>query len=196
MKRRGLGTGSPLISHRDPITSLVQVDNLRRLISESAARTRSALIGLLSNENTLEAFEALKFRQVGFHPLDPRPLNFIEQLNQTLTCLVSLAAVEFLFAEFPAGTPYNLNFGTKSGSDIFAGEQFIAAEVFAAVALTNNRKLRRDVQKVAKTPAAHQFVFFYCPASPTGEWRRIDAYPSVRVISLSRDAIYPHRAGA
>jgi hypothetical protein len=33
----------------------------------------------------------MKFEQVGFHPLEDRPLNIIEQINQTWTFAVAIA---------------------------------------------------------------------------------------------------------
>jgi len=44
----------------------------------------------------------MKFAEMAWHPIDDRPLNLIEQLNQTWTYLVTLKALPFLFERHPA----------------------------------------------------------------------------------------------
>ena len=105
----------------------------------------------------MAVLEALKFKQSGRDPLDPtKPLNMIEQLNQTFTYLVSVRAVEFLFEKHPEAAPFRVNLGTAAGSDVESVDGSVAAEVFAAVAPHNNHKLAKDIAKVRSTPAAAQ----------------------------------------
>ena len=92
--------------------------------------------------------------EIGRHPLENRDLNLVEQVNQTFTILVSLAAVEWLFNYEPTTAPFTLNPGTKSGSDILGQQENLAAEVFAAVRPSNNRKLNLDIERVACATAA------------------------------------------
>jgi len=56
---------------------------------------------------------------------------------------------------------FNVNFGTKSGTDILSTDGSVAAEVFAAVKYDNNNKLKKDINRVAELPAEHKYVFFY-----------------------------------
>ncbi len=49
----------------------------------------------------VEFLRALKFDQVGVHPLQGHALNAIEQVNQSWTCLVALAAVRALLEWHP-----------------------------------------------------------------------------------------------
>src|ERR1035437_2926245 len=55
---------------------------------------------------------------MGWHPIDDRPLNLIEQTNQTWTYLVTLKALPFLFERHPDAGGFCLNLGTQAGTDI------------------------------------------------------------------------------
>ena len=90
----------------------------------------------------------MKFTEMAWHPIDDRPLNLIEQLNQTWTYLVTLKALPFLFERHPAAGGFRLNLGTASGTDIKSVVPgVVAAEVFAAVHPKNNRKLEKGPKK-------------------------------------------------
>jgi hypothetical protein len=96
--------------------------------------------------------QELKFERCGRHPVDDRELHLIEQINQTLTYMVALAAVRKLRTLHPDNT-FRLGRATQKGSDIESEDLKIVAEVFAAVDPKNNRKLRKEVRKVAKLSA-------------------------------------------
>jgi hypothetical protein len=141
-----------------------EATELEAAVRNAAAVAVGDLKRLVSKADPLRVLEALKFERSGRDPLDPsRPLNLIEQLNQTFTYLGSVRAVQFLFDEHPEAAPFRLNLGTASGSDVESVDGSVAAEVFAAVAPGNNRKLAKDVEKVRSTRAEHKYVFFYCP---------------------------------
>ena len=111
-------------------------------------------------------------------------------VNQTFTYLVSLAATEQLLTRHPGAAPITLNLGTSSGSDLESPSQRIAAEVFAAVRRTNNRKLVKDVAKVARVEAAtHRYVFFYCPGEECTPFR-LERFPDVEIIPLSEQQVW------
>lgn len=163
---------------------------LELALASAAEAAVADLAALVSRSHPLDVLEALKFQRFGRDPLDPtRPLNLIEQLNQTFTYLVSVRAVEFLFEEHPEAAPFRLNLGTAPGSDVESVHGSVAAEVFAAVAPNNNRKLAKDVAKVRATPAAHKYVFFYCP----GEFER-QVRDDVVIVPLSLDRARPHES--
>lgn len=155
-------------------------------ITSSATAAVESIRDLLQRRKPLAALEALKFTQVGRDPLDPdRALNLVEQLNQTFTYLVSIRAVEYLFRKHPEAGPYRVNLGTQAGSDVESLDGSVAAEVFAAVHPASNRKLAKDVAKVAATAARHRYVFFHCP----GDYARTDQNGVVVIpLSLSREA--------
>ena len=121
----------------------------------------------------MEFLFQLKFAAVGCDPLNPsRPLNLIEQLNQTFTYLESFIGAAFLFDRHRCVQHLSLNLGTSPGFDIQTSEDGgIAAEVFAAVTPQNNRKLVKDVEKVSAADAAFRYVLFISPAHEAGAYR-------------------------
>ncbi|SLM29188.1 hypothetical protein MTBBW1_1720005 [Desulfamplus magnetovallimortis] len=93
-----------------------------------------------------------------------RPLNLIEQINQTFTYLASFLGAKILFNKHSGLENINLNLGTQSGSDIESNfDGGIAAEVFSSVSPSNNNKLSNDIKKVGKIEDRHKYVFFLCP---------------------------------
>ncbi|TXL72706.1 hypothetical protein FHP25_24460 [Vineibacter terrae] len=68
------------------IRSVEEADALMLLVRASAARARDWMS--TQTEDPLEMLRRIKFEPVGFHPIEDRPLNFIEQINQTWTFAV------------------------------------------------------------------------------------------------------------
>jgi len=128
----------------------------------------------------------MKFEEIGCDPLDTsRKLNLIEQVNQTFTYMASLKAAEYLLNHHPELKSLTLNLGTRSGWDIEADETGgLVAEVFAAVHPGNNRKLDKDIQKVAAAEAEYRYVFFMCPGFDPGLYHGKPTAPGVEVVSL------------
>lgn len=117
----------------------------------------------------------IKFMPIGREPLAPSaPLNLVEQVNQTFTCLVSFRAAQRLFELHPGLSGLLMNIGNANGPDITGtypdgdGVRHVSCEVFAAVAPDNNRKLSKDVNRVAGTAANDRYVFFYSPGYEPG----------------------------
>ena len=118
----------------------------------------------INSKSSKMLFSKMKFGGIGFDPLDSkRELNIVEQVSQSFTYLSSFYALEILFTEYPKLAPFRLNLGTASGSDIESECGELAAEVFAAVAPTNNQQLKKDINKVLEINAKLKFVFFICP---------------------------------
>ena len=138
----------------------------------SAEESQFKIDEISSYSNPLEFLRQIKFEKIGFDPLDAeRPLNFIEQVNQTFTYFASFKAADYLFDRHKGIDSLILNLGTRSGSDIesiFDGG--IAAEVFAAVHPNNNKKLQKDIQKVSLVEAKYKYVFFICPDIEEGPY--------------------------
>lgn len=127
----------------------------------------------------------MKVAAVGCNPLDAEsPLNLIEQINQTFTYLASARAVRILLAERPADAPYKLNLGTTPGSDIESTNGRVAAEVFAAVNTSNNRKLAKDIAKVRATAADAKYVFFMCPGISQGRQGELETTSEIKIWSV------------
>ena len=146
------------------VNNIKELKQFEKKLYESMDKTLfqiSSEIGLNSSQTL---FSKMKFGGIGFDPLDSkRELNIVEQVNQSFTYLSSFYALEMPFTEYPKLAPFRLNLGTASGSDIESECGELAAEVFAAMAPTNNQQLRKDINKVLETNAKLKFVFFICP---------------------------------
>lgn len=169
-----------------------QIRLLRASVREAAERAAAAMRELLENQPAMAALARMKFEELGFHPIENRRLNLIEQVNQTFTYLVSLAAAEDILGRHPGSTPIHLNLGTSSGYDLVSPSRSVVAEVFAAVRRTNNRKLAKDVVKVDGAEALHKYVFFHCPGEAPGV-SHLERFPEVHLIALSAEDVWGHR---
>ena len=172
-----MGTGQLIHSTRE-------LDDLENQVIAAAKRTVEALRKLLSESEPLHAFAQMKFELAGFHPTDDRSLNLIEQINQTFTYLASAQATRWLFQHHPDAAPFRLNLGTAGGTDIESIDGSIAAETFASVDPRNNRKLDKDIDKVACTAAIHKYVFYICPSDTVSEAITSSRNAQVKIVSL------------
>jgi len=118
---------------------------------------------------------ALKFDQVGFHPLDGHALNVIERVNQIWTYLAALSAVRLLFELHPDAGRFSIAPGAPGAPGAPAAqpldvvsevEGLVGAETFAAVDPRNNRKLAKDLVKLSGRAELHRYVFFVSPLFP------------------------------
>lgn len=117
----------------------------------------------------LELLRMMKFDQIGFHPVEERGLNLIEQLNQTWTYAVALAASAKLLELHPDADGFYVAPGAHMAIplDIMSRrEGFVGAETFAAVDPRNNGKLARDLAKMGQRSEQHRYVFFCSPKFP------------------------------
>jgi len=172
------------------VHSASEVCDLRAKLFHAAVATHSELTAVLKSSTGLRTLMQLKYDKVGYDPLDStRKLHLIEQLNQTFTYLASFQAALELFKLHTEIRSLKLNLGTESGADIETDDSGgIVAEVFATVNPANNRKLRLDVAKAAKSHAAHKYVFFLCPKF-SGKRESVSGFDSVTVIALDWEGI-------
>jgi len=160
---------------------LIDVGVLEDEIRVAAEQAVAAVRGLVEKADPLVLLEAVKFDKMGRDPMEPtRSLNFIEQVNQTFTALVSVRAVEYLFEHHPEAAPFRVNLGTAPGSDVESLDGSVAGEVFAATHPGSNGKLKKDIAKVAAVSADHKYVFFHCPGDHV-----TDVLNGVRVVPLA-----------
>jgi len=171
------------------IDSQEQIAYLKSTLKQTAESTRLQLLDFAGRQTSIDFLGSLKFRKVGCDPLDSsRQLNLIEQLNQTFTYLASLLAVEYLLEKHPNAAPFALNLGTKAGYDIESNrDEGVVAEVFAAVNPNNNRKLKKDVEKVSYAKFKAKYVFFLCPECEAGKRESNPQHPEVLIRSLGFD---------
>ena len=75
------------------------VDSHFETIRRSATHIRDLLIA--NKDQPLDLLRRMKFELIGRHPVDDRELNLVEQINQTWTFAVALAATRELFKLHP-----------------------------------------------------------------------------------------------
>lgn len=76
-----------------------EADELMSLVRASAARARDWISA--QTGDPLDMLRRIKFEPVGFHPIEDRALNFIEQINQTWSFAVAIAAARQLLKLHP-----------------------------------------------------------------------------------------------
>jgi hypothetical protein len=160
------------------------IDPLEEAVIRSARAAATWLRESLDTLSPVAILRRIKFEPVGFDPLSDRPLNLIEQVNQTFTYLATFEALRHLFRRHPGAAPLVVNLGTASGRDIWSEDGSVAAEVFASVSPKNNRKLQKDLATLASVAATYRYVFYSCPGSQTGEVAVAGTAAGITVISL------------
>ncbi|RWC36155.1 MAG: hypothetical protein EOS70_06945 [Mesorhizobium sp.] len=149
------------------IRTAEEADGLMTVMRASAARARSWIAA--QTGDPLEMLKRMKFEPIGFHPVEDRPLNLVEQINQTWTFAVAIAAAKLLLTLHPDVGGFQLAPGAHAALDldimsIEPGQ--VGAETFAAVTPRNNNKLDKDLAKLASRPEAQRYVFFMSPVFP------------------------------
>lgn len=149
------------------VQSIEDIERHLERVREAAAHAQEWVAA--QNGDSLDLLRRMKFEPVGRHPIDGRPLNLVEQLNQTWTFGVALAAARQLLLLHPEAGGYRLAPGAHASIplDIMSeAEGLVGAETFAAVDPANNRKLALDLLKMAARPEQHRYVFFMSPKFP------------------------------
>ena len=140
-----------------------------RAAAGQACRWAAAQVG-----EPLEVLRQMKFEPVGVHPVDGRPLNLVEQINQTWSFAVAVAATRLLLRLHPEADGFYLAPGAHASQplDIMSiAPGLVGAETFAAVHPSNNGKLAKDLAKLTARPEIHRYVFFLSPLYPRLERR-------------------------
>ena len=149
------------------VRDAAQADELAGQVRASATKLQSWIASF--GGDGIGLLRALKFDQVGFHPLDGHALNAIEQVNQIWTYLAALAAVKVLFKEHTDIGGFTIAPGAHAAQPLDVMSELagrVGAETFAAVDPRNNRKLAKDLIKLAQRPEQHRYVFFASPMFP------------------------------
>ena len=149
------------------IRSVEDADRLMITLRNSAARVHDWVAA--QTGDPLDMLKHMKFDPVGFHPIEDRPLNLVEQINQTWTYAVALAAARQLLELHPDAGGYHLAPGAHASKplDIMSEiDGMVGAETFAAVDPANNRKLALDLVKMAARTEQHRYIFFMSPKFP------------------------------
>lgn len=152
------------------IRTTEDADRQIEIVRASAANTQQWLTA--HNGDPLDLLRQMKFAPVGRHPVDGHPLNIIEQVNQTWTFLVAIAAARQLLQLHPETTGLRLAPGAHASQplDIMSEEpDYVGAETFAAVHPRNNNKLASDMAKLKIRTENHRYIFFMSPIYPRSE---------------------------
>jgi hypothetical protein len=156
------------------------VDRHLELIAQAAAGVRAWMA--TQTGDPLDILRRMKFDPVGQHPIEGHPLNLVEQINQSWTYAVALVAARQLLRMHPEAAGYRLEPGAHAAQplDIMSqADALVGAETFAAVHPANNRKLAKDLAKLAARPERYRYVFFLSPKYPG----------SKRIPALERDGV-------
>jgi hypothetical protein len=152
------------------VQTVADVDRTMDQLRGSARRAQEWIRS--QSGDPLDLLRRMKFETVGFHPIEDRPLNFMEQINQTWTFAVALAAARQLLVLHSDVGGFRLAPGAHASIplDIMSEvEGQVGAETFAAVTPRNNGKLAADLDKLAHRPEIHRYVFFMSPQFPNAE---------------------------
>ncbi|NBC14273.1 MAG: hypothetical protein GVY09_13220 [Gammaproteobacteria bacterium] len=150
------------------VHSVTEIEARIAEVGRNARTAREAMKAL--PEDPVEALMRMKFEPIGSHPLEARALNLVEQINQTFTYLIALKAARLLLQWHTEAGGLRLAPGAHTRGNSLDIEGLVpgvvGAETFAAVALTNNGKLAKDLTKLAARPETHRYVFFGSPRYP------------------------------
>ncbi len=152
------------------IATQEDIDRYMDQLRASARQTKDWFAA--QSGDPLDFLRHLKFEPVGFHPIEGRPLNLVEQINQTWTFAVALAAARQLLQLHPDVGGFRLAPGAHASIplDIMSEtEGQVGAETFAAVSPHKNGKLLVDLAKMAQRSELHRYVFFMSPEFPNSE---------------------------
>lgn len=152
------------------VHSEADVERYLGLVRASAERAQTWIKG--HEGDPLDLFRHMKFHPVGYHPIEDRPLNLVEQLNQTWTYAVALIATRKLLELHPDAGGFKVAPGAHMSIplDIMSErEGLVGAETFAATHPSSNGKLVADLTKLATRPEVHRYIFFCSPAFPLAE---------------------------
>jgi hypothetical protein len=150
------------------VETQADVDCYMALIKASATRAHDWIAGFTGDP--LELLRELKYSPVGCHPIEDRPLNLVEQINQTWTYAVALEAARKLLELHPDAGGFRVAPGAHMSIplDIMSvADGLVGAETFATVHPRNNGKLAADLAKLKGHPEIpYRYVFFASPAFP------------------------------
>lgn len=152
------------------VSTPAEAEALMELVRHSARKVHDWVAAQVGDP--LDMLERMKFEPVGFHPIEHYELNLVEQINQTWTYAVAIAAAKHLLQLHPDAKGFYLAPGAHAARplDIMSVvENMVGAETCAVVDPRNNRKIENDVAKLDARTEAHRYVFFMCPKFPRNE---------------------------
>lgn len=164
------------------IRTVEDADQLMVQVRNAAVKVHDWITETAKIGDPMAMLKHMKFDLVGFHPIGGHELNVVEQINQTWTYAVAIAAARQLLLRHPDAQGFRIAPGAHFAQalDIMSViEGLVGAETFAAVDPRNNRKLEVDLAKLSKfTGVTHRYVFFMSPAKFPGNkrWHELEKY--------------------
>jgi len=146
------------------VRTVADADCLMEQVRASAMRAQNWVIK--QSGDPLDMLRRMKFEPIGVHPIESRALNLVEQINQTWTFAVAIAAARQLLKLHPDAGAFHLAPGAHASLELDIMSEkagLVGAETFAAVTPRNNGKLAADLAKLAARSETHRYVFFMCP---------------------------------
>jgi hypothetical protein len=146
------------------VRNIEDIDRYLEQVRKAATDTHAWIAA--QTGDPLDLLRRMKFETIGFHPIEGHALNLVEQINQTWSYVVALAAARQLLELHPDVGGYQLAPGAHASIplDIMSEvEGVVGAETFAAVDPRNNCKLDADLDKMAARPEQFRYVFFMSP---------------------------------
>jgi hypothetical protein len=154
------------------VCSVEDADRLMDAVRGSAARVHDWIAA--QTGDPLVMLKRMKFDPVGFHPIEDRRLNLVEQINQTWTYAVAIAAARQLLLLHPEAGGFHLAPGAHASLPLDIMSEvggLVGAETFAAVDPRNNGKMEADLVKLSGRQETYRYVFFLSPLFPGNERR-------------------------
>jgi hypothetical protein len=163
------------------------IEQIKELKKKIINDTNTSVDAMMSKEKGINLLMKMKFEQSGYDSLLNKRTNFIEQVNQTFTYLVCLAATEKLLLLYPEKS-FIVNFGVMAGHDVLSEDGSIICECFAATAPDSNGKLEKDVRKVFENKTAiKRFVIYYTSNSKSVHVDNIRSkYKDIEILALDK----------
>jgi hypothetical protein len=149
------------------VRNTADVDRYLGQVRDAAAKIHAWIAA--QTGDPLDLLRRMKFETAGFHPIQGHALNLVEQINQTWTYVVALAAARRLLEMHPEAGGYVLAPGAHAAIDLDIMSEapgLVGAETFAAVDPKNNNKLEMDLRKLAARTEQHRYLFFMSPRFP------------------------------
>ncbi len=167
------------------VRSLDDVDRYLAQVRKAAGDARAWMAE--QTGYSIDMLRRMKFDLIGYHPIDGRSLNLVEQINQTWTYLVALAVAKQLLELHPEANGYRLAPGAHASQalDIMSeADGLVGAETFAAVHPRNNDKLNNDLRKMAARTELNRYIFSCLRNSP-GQLVSLNSSDGVQVWSVN-----------
>lgn len=116
------------------VRNIVDVDRYLDQVWDAAAKVHAWIAAQIGDP--LDLLRRMKFETAGFHPIQGHALNVVEQINQTWTYVVALAAARHLLEMHPEAGGYVLAPGAHAAIELDIMSEapgLVGAETFAAV---------------------------------------------------------------